>query len=105
MDALLGHHERASAGDAPFDAQERRGWCWWRAGGAGVADAVLFGRGERVGQAAQQGTVVDELEQAAVEADGEPAAGEVDADGMAAAGEAMRPLALTSRSTSTAALG
>jgi hypothetical protein len=44
------------------------------------ADAGLFGEGDGVGQAAQQDALVDELQQAAVEADGEPAAGEVDAD-------------------------
>jgi hypothetical protein len=38
--------------------------------------------GERVGQAAQQDTLVDELQEAAVEADGEPPAGEVVADGV-----------------------
>jgi hypothetical protein len=44
--------------------------------------------GERVGQAAQQHAVVDELERAPVEADGDAAAGEVVADGVLPAGEA-----------------
>jgi len=49
----------------------------------------LLGRGERVGQAAQQRPVgVEQVQHAAVEADGDAPAGEVVADGVLPAGEA-----------------
>ncbi|WFE98597.1 hypothetical protein [Micromonospora sp. WMMD964] len=56
--------------------------------GASVADAGDFGRGQRVGQAAQQDTVGADLHEAAVEADGDAPAGEVVADGVLPAGQA-----------------
>jgi hypothetical protein len=80
--------QRAAAADAPFDADgcgcRLRGW----AGGAGIADAGDLSGGERVGQAAHQDTVVDELEQAAIETHRQAPAGELEADGVLAAGEA-----------------
>ena len=67
VDALLGNDESAAAGDTALHAQRLgRGRGWW-AGGAGVARPGLLGRGQRVGQAAQQHALVDELEQAAVQ--------------------------------------
>jgi hypothetical protein len=55
---------------------------------AGVTDAGLFGGCQWVGQATQQNTVVDELEQAAIETYGDAAAGEMVADGVLPAGQA-----------------
>jgi len=68
---LPGNGQGAAAADPPLDAHGfGRGLGWW-AGGARVADTGLLGGGQRVGQAAQQDTVVDELQQAVVEAHGE----------------------------------
>jgi hypothetical protein len=90
VDALFGNDQCAAAGDASLHAQRLgRGRGWWP-GGAGVAQPGLFGGGERVGQRPQQAALVDQLQQAAVEADGEAAAGEVAADRVAPAGQPER---------------
>jgi hypothetical protein len=68
VDALPGNDERATTADAPLDPHRFGRRVWWWTGGASVADTGHLGRGERVGQAAQQDAAVDELEQAAVEA-------------------------------------
>jgi hypothetical protein len=55
VDALPGDDQGASAADPPLDPYRVGCWRgWWAggAGGAGVAQAALFDRGERVGQAA-----------------------------------------------------
>ncbi|MEV6817102.1 hypothetical protein AB0M52_34155, partial [Micromonospora sp. NPDC051296] len=89
VDFLTGDGEDAAAADASFDAE----WLgcrggWW-SGGPGVADAGLLLWGQRVGQAAQQGSVgVEQVQDAAVEADGDASACEVVADGVLPAGEA-----------------
>jgi hypothetical protein len=87
VDALPGNHDSAPATDTPLHPHGFGRRYWWWAGGAGIADAGCFGRGERVGQAAQENTVVDELEQAVVETDGDASAGEVVADRVLPAGE------------------
>jgi hypothetical protein len=87
VDALSGDDEGAAAADPTLDADWFGCGLGWWSGGAGVAQSGLFGGGERVGQAAQQDAVVDELQQAAVEAAGDPAAGEVVADGVLPTGQ------------------
>jgi hypothetical protein len=85
VDALAGDDQAAAAVDPALDADRvgRRLGC--RAGGSGVTQPGLFGRSERVGQAAQQGALVDQLQQAAVEANSDPPAGEMVADGVLSA--------------------
>jgi hypothetical protein len=88
VDALSGNGEGTAGADPPLDAH--RFGCrgrWW-SGGAGIADASLFGGGQRVRQAAHQDTVLDQLQQAAVETYGQAPAGVVVADGVLPAGEA-----------------
>jgi hypothetical protein len=52
----------ASAADSPLHLLRFGCRLGWWAGGTGVADTDHYGGGERVGQAAQQDAVVDELE-------------------------------------------
>jgi hypothetical protein len=86
VDALPGDDERATTADAPLHPHRIGCRDGWRAGGASVADTGHLGRGERVGQAAQQAAIIDELKQALVEADGHPPTGEVVADRVLPAG-------------------
>lgn len=79
-DALPGDDQRTAAAAPTFDAGRLDRWDRWWAGGSGVADPAEFGGGEPVGQAAQQGALVGDLQKAAVDADGDPATGEVDSD-------------------------
>jgi hypothetical protein len=88
VDALPGDDEGAAAGHPTLHAQRLGGRCRWWAGGAGVAEAGQLGGGERVGQAAQQSAVVDELQQAAVDAHGHAPTREVVSDRVLPAGEA-----------------
>jgi hypothetical protein len=88
VDALPGDGQGAAAADPPFHPWRVSGRLGWRTGGPSVAEAGQLRRGERVGQAAQQNTVLDELEQAVAEADGDPAAGEVVADRVLPSGQA-----------------
>lgn len=88
VDALSGDGQGAAAADPPLDPLWVGGRLGWRAGGPGVADAGHVGWGEWIGQAAQQGTVLDELEQALVEEDGDSVAGEVATDRVLPAGQA-----------------
>jgi hypothetical protein len=88
LDALSSNDKGTAAADSPFYSHGfwRRGWCGTV--GPSVADTGLFDWGQRVGQARQQDTIVDELEQATVEAHGHTAAGELVADGALPTGQA-----------------
>jgi hypothetical protein len=88
VDALVGDDQGAAAADPALDADRFGRGLGCRSGGAGVTEPGLFGGGEGLGQAAQQDALVDQLKEAAIEADGEPPAGEVVADGVLPAGEA-----------------
>jgi hypothetical protein len=77
VDALSRNGKGAVTADPPLDSYGFRCGLQWWPGGAGVADAGLFGGGQRVGQAAQQDTVGDELQQAPIEANCQAPAGEV----------------------------
>ncbi|WP_433288319.1 hypothetical protein [Micromonospora sp. CA-244673] len=89
VDFLAGDDEDAAAAEASLDPQWRWRWLRWWSSGTGVTDAGLLGRGQRVGQAAQQHPIgVEQVQHAAVQADGDASSGEVVADGVLSAGEA-----------------
>lgn len=87
VDALSGDDKSTAAADPPLDLQGF--WCgdgWW-AGGSGITDAGDVAGGERVGQATQQHTGGGDLQDAAVDPDGDAPASELVADWVLPAGQ------------------
>lgn len=62
VDPLPSNDRSAATADPSLDAERLRCRSGWWPGGAGVTQPGLLGPGERVGQAAQQHALVDELE-------------------------------------------
>ena len=87
VDALPGDDELAAAADPSLHLERLSGWLGFRSGRASVADPGEVGFGERVGQGAEQCVPVGEVQQVAVDADGQALSGELVTDRVLLAGE------------------
>ncbi|MCK2213678.1 hypothetical protein MF672_007725 [Actinomadura sp. ATCC 31491] len=76
-DTLAGDGELAAAAEAPLHVDGFGGRLGFGAGGAGVPEAGHLIASERVGQGSQQRASIGKVQQDAVDADGQPASGEL----------------------------
>jgi hypothetical protein len=77
LDLLARDDDLAAAADAALDPDRFGRGVGAGSGGACVADACDVGACERVGQRAQQGVPVDQVQHRTVDADGQAASGQV----------------------------
>lgn len=88
LDPLSGNGYRAAAADPPINPQQASDGSRCGAGRAGITQPGPVSRGERVRQRSQHGAVVvEQVQDAVVEAGGDPASGQVIAERVLPSGQ------------------